>query len=311
MPRMWTDMLRRSSPVRIVSSLFPDPIRHVLVGSTQGADRSYHLVIRLDPPRARTAYTTSVGADPVAEAQPDIVPDPGVASFASVRRRMLRGSAWTLGGKAATTVLGFVINILLARMLSLEELGGYFTAYTMVIVGSVIAQLGLDRAVVRFVSSSIGTGLAGRARDAVRTVFAFGSLGTAVMGVLVLAGGGWIARQVLHAPVLAAAIPLVAGWLAATAIQSLLVETFRSFQRFDLSTIFDALLVDVLCASVFGALYLVGAHPSLRQVLLTSAGFTAIVALVAGGLLARPLGRPHGGGRAPRGEIFAVAWAGL
>jgi O-antigen/teichoic acid export membrane protein len=244
----------------------------------------------------------------VAEAQPDIVPDPGVASFASVRRRMLRGSAWTLGGKAATTVLGFVINILLARMLSLEELGGYFTAYTMVIVGSVIAQLGLDRAVVRFVSSSIGTGLAGRARDAVRTVFAFGSLGTAVMGVLVLAGGGWIARQVLHAPVLAAAIPLVAGWLAATAIQSLLVETFRSFQRFDLSTIFDALLVDVLCASVFGALYLVGAHPSLRQVLLTSAGFTAIVALVAGGLLARPLGRLHGEGRASRSEIFAVAW---
>jgi O-antigen/teichoic acid export membrane protein len=245
----------------------------------------------------------------VAEAEANLVPNPGVASFASVRRRMLRGSAWVLGGKAATTVLGFVINILLVRLLRRPEVvGGYFTAYTMVIVGSAIGQLGLDRAVVRFVSSAIGMGQAGRARDAVRTVFAYGSLGTVVVGLLVLAGGGWLTRHLLHAPVLAAAIPLVAGWLVATAFQSLLVETFRAFQRFDLSTIFDALLVDVLCGSVFGAMFLVGAHPSLRLVLLVSAGFTATAAVVAGGLLVRPLGKLHGEGRASRGEIFAVAW---
>jgi hypothetical protein len=72
--------------------------------------------------------------------------------FTSVRRRMLRGSAWVMAGKVVTIVLGLAISALLARLLTREEVGAYFTTYSLVVIGSTFAQFGLDRAVVRFVS---------------------------------------------------------------------------------------------------------------------------------------------------------------
>ncbi len=246
----------------------------------------------------------------------EAVPNASVAapprlSMGALRRRILRGSAWVLGGRIVTTVLGFLINALLARILNLNELGAFFTSYTLVVVGGIIAQLGLDRAVVRFVPSSLGTGRPGAARSAIRTVLGFGTLGSLVTAIVVLAGGGWVARTFYHSPVLAAAIPVTAGWLGVSAIQSLFVETWRAFQRFDLATIFDQLLVDVLSVGVFAAFYVAHAHPGLSRVLLLSLGFSAIATLVAGVALLPRVRRLPRQGRTSGREILDMAWPAL
>ena len=43
-------------------------------------------------------------------------------------------------------------------------------------------------------------------------------------------------------------MPLVAGWLIATALQSLIVESFRGMSRFAASTLLDAFFVDIVSA---------------------------------------------------------------
>lgn len=231
------------------------------------------------------------------------------AALASVKRRLLHGSIWVLGGRVATILLSVVLNATLARLLSPTEMGAYFTTFTLVVVGSTIAQLGLDRAVVRFVSASMALGRPGEARNVVRVVFTYGILGAVGIGSLLGLGlGGWLARSIVHSDLVAAVIPVAWGWLIVMALQSLLVETFRGLQRFDLATIFDVFLVDILAASTFGALYLMHKHPSLHQVIVVFVVVVVITATVAATLLLGQLRRLEGHGRASRREVFAVAW---
>ena len=251
---------------------------------------------------ASTSPVTSDATDSGAE-------DPGHDPDRPIRRRVLRGSAWVLGGKGATIVLGLLINMLLARLLAPTQLGAYFTVYSLVVIGSTVAQLGLDRAVVRLVAGSLGSNEPGRARHAIRTVFLFGGLGSVAAGlVLVLGVGGWLATNVYHSHLVASLIPISAGWLVATALQSLLVETFRGFQRFDLATLLDALLVDVLAVSAFAALWFLHADVTIYQALLILTSATTLTVLIAAALLMGRVRTLRGDGRLERREVFSIAW---
>lgn len=251
---------------------------------------------------ASTSPVTSDGTDSGTE-------DPGHDPDRPIRRRVLRGSAWVLGGKGATIVLGLLINMLLARLLAPTELGAYFTVYSLVVIGSTVAQLGLDRAVVRLVAGSLGSNEPGRARHAIRTVFLFGGLGSVAAGlVLVLGVGGWLATNIYHSHLVASLIPITAGWLVATALQSLMVETFRGLQRFDLATLLDALLVDVLAVSTFAALWFLHTDVTIHQALLILTSATALTVLIAAALLVGRVRTLRGDGRLERREVFSIAW---
>jgi O-antigen/teichoic acid export membrane protein len=242
--------------------------------------------------------------------RPRTSPDPFDA--VSLRRRLLRGSTWVFAGKLITIPLGFVTNALLARLLTPTELGAYLATFTLVLVGSVVAQLGLDRVAVRFVSAALGTGRPGQARDVIRTVLVVGTVSAGAAGLLLIFGGGsWLAAHVFHSPIMEAVIPVAAGWLVVTAIRALIVETFRGFQQFGLATIFDTLLTDILTASAFAALLVMRVRPSVNHVLALSLAFGAVAAVLAAALLRRRLRTLQGEGRVPWNEIWAMAWPAL
>jgi O-antigen/teichoic acid export membrane protein len=208
-------------------------------------------------------------------------------------------------------ILGIVINALLARLLSPAEFGGYLTCFTIVIVGGLIAQLGLDRAVVRLVSASIGIGDPGQARHAIERVLAIGAIGSLAVGAVVGVAGPWMGRHVYHSEIVADVSLFTGGWLVASAMQSLLVETFRGLQRFDLATLLDAVLLDVLWATAFAGLLLVGADVGLAAVIGISAFTTALIACLAGLLLVGRVRVLRGEGRVPPGGVFDIAWPSL
>jgi O-antigen/teichoic acid export membrane protein len=214
-----------------------------------------------------------------------------------------------LFGKVVTIPLGFVINALLARLLTPAELGAYFATFTLVLVASIVAQLGLNRVAVRYVSAALGTGRPGQARSVVRTVFTAGTLAAIGAGSLLLFGvGDWLARAVFHSDVMADVIPVAAAWLVVQSLRSLLVETFRGFQEFGMATVFDSLLVDALSALTFGSFLIMRIRPSVGDVLAISVGYAAVVAAIAGALLLRRVRRLAGPGDVDRREIVAMAW---
>jgi O-antigen/teichoic acid export membrane protein len=227
----------------------------------------------------------------------------------SVRRRLLEGSAWVFGARAASLVLGVVIASLLGRLLTTEELGVYASSFTLALVGSAVAKLGLDRAVIRFVAGALGTGEPGRARAAIRIAIGLGSLAAVALGVLMAAGPGQaLARDVFHSPALAAAIPLAAGWLVAIAVQSLTVESFRGLSAFNYATIFDALIVDSVSAATFAAVWVAGADAGARGVIAIGAGATALAAGIGMSVLFRRTRALAGAGTVAPGEMLRVGW---
>ena len=227
----------------------------------------------------------------------------------SVRRRLLEGSAWVFGARAASLVLGVVIASLLGRLLTTEELGVYASSFTLALIGSALAKLGLDRAVIRFVAGALGTGEPGRARAAIRIAVGLGSAGAVALGVFMAAGPGQaLAREVFHSPALAAVIPLAAGWLIAIAIQSLTVESFRGLSAFNFATIFDALIVDSVSAATFAAVWVAGIEVGARGVIAVSAAATALAAGLGMSLLFRRMRSLEGPGDVAPREMLHVGW---
>ena len=229
--------------------------------------------------------------------------------LASIRSRLLRGSSWVLLARVIGIPLGILTNGFLARLLTKTEFGAYLTSFTLVIVGSLIAQLGLDRAVVRLVSQSLATGRAGRARHAIRRTMWIGAPASVAAGVTLMLLGPSFARNVLHSDLVATGIPLTAGWLVAYSIQSLIVETFRGLQDFRRATVYDTILVDIALATTFGAMWVLGTRDvGLLTVLAIVGGMTAVMTAVAG-LSLRIRVRPVAGeGTLEHGEILQIAW---
>lgn len=227
----------------------------------------------------------------------------------SVRRRLLSGSAWVFGARIASLLLGIVVQGILARLLTRSEYGVYASAFTLALLGAAIAQMGLDRAVVRFVAAAIGLGETGRARRAIRIAVGFGAVAAVGLGILAAAGPGrLLALDVFHSPELASLMPLVGGWIVANAVQSLLVESFRGLSRFAAATLLDALFVDVTSAGVFALLYASGRGAGPALVVAVVAGAGAMAAAVAAVLLMRRIRSFDGPGTIGRSEMFHVAW---
>ena len=137
---------------------------------------------------------------------------PVVSPGAQIRRKILRGSAWVFAGRMGSIVIGLAINALLARLLSRDGLGGYFVASSMVMIGSTLACLGMNKTVVRLVAGSLAVNRAGRAKDAIRITFAVGTASALLLAtVLALGPGRALAWHLFGSSVVADAMPFVAG----------------------------------------------------------------------------------------------------
>jgi O-antigen/teichoic acid export membrane protein len=228
---------------------------------------------------------------------------------APLRRRIIKGSAWVFAGRVAASASGLLIASSLAHILKHGELGAYFLIFNLVLIGSSVGQIGLDRAVVRFVASSMATGDAGRARRAVRNTMLLGLAGSLVTSaVLVLGGGSLLAHDVFHSSLLAGVIVLTAAWLLTSALQGLLAETLRGFQSFGLATLFNGLLVNGFALVVFGGAWLLGAHPTFGWVIATTVLITSGACVVAGVIVYRRVRDMPPDGTAPPREILSVSW---
>ena len=240
--------------------------------------------------------------------------EPGAVRLAAtspgraVRRRLVRGSATVFVGMAVGTVLTLILNHILANTLGPSLLGQYFLVFSMVTIGSTVAQMGLDRTVVRLVSASRGVGDAGRARHTVRVVYTMGLASSLLLAAVLMLGlGHFVAIHIYHSEAIAAVIGLTAAWVVVKALLLLTAETFRGFQRFWPATVYSGLAVDGLLAAAFGALWIAGARPSLREAVAISVAATAIALAVALISLRGQVSRLHGDGDVRAREIASIS----
>jgi O-antigen/teichoic acid export membrane protein len=226
----------------------------------------------------------------------------------AVRRRLVRGSLTVFVAMTIGTIVTLVLNAILARVMPHSQLGSYFLVFSMVMIGSTIGQMGLDRTVVRLVAAARATGDGARARRTVRLVFLLGLGASSLVAVALLLGlGDFIAVHIYHSEAVAGVIGLAALWVLAKALLALTAETFRSFKRFWPATLYNGLAVDSLLVLAFGTLWIAGARPSLDQ----AVGITVAATLVAFAagivMLRRSVSALTGGGDVETREVVGIS----
>lgn len=234
-----------------------------------------------------------------------------------VKRRLLSGGAWALGGRITLAFIGLATNALLARLLAPAELGAYFLAYSVVGVCVGLGAMGLTKAVVRFVAESVGLGQYDKTRRAIKLALGFGSLGAVAVSFAYLLFGGALAGRLFDSPALAAVAGVTAGWILVAILQGILVETFRGFHDIRMTTILggvangNGMLTGGLLSLILLMLFLFRGEASLDTVMLLAVASGATSALLAGLLLRRRVGslpRDKSGVQFGGGQMMHVAW---
>ena len=95
----------------------------------------------------------------------------------TLRRRLISGSTWALGGKIGAATIGIVTTGVLTRLLTKQEFGVYLLGFSIISLDAVIGSLGLPKTVLRFVAESMTRGQPGRARRAIYTALGLGLVG--------------------------------------------------------------------------------------------------------------------------------------
>jgi O-antigen/teichoic acid export membrane protein len=234
-----------------------------------------------------------------------------------VKRRLLSGGVWALGGWVTAAVMALASSTLLARLLSPAELGTFFLAYSVVGLCTAVGALGLIKAIVRFVAESVGLHQYVRTRRAIRLALGFGSLGAFVVGLSYLLFGGRLAASLFDSPALAAVAGVTAGWIVVSILQGIMVETFRGFHDIRLSITLggvpngNGILTSGLLSLMLLMLLLSRGEANLATVMLLAATSGAASALLAGFFLRRRVNSlPQGasGAHIRASEIMHVAW---
>jgi O-antigen/teichoic acid export membrane protein len=202
-----------------------------------------------------------------------------------LKRRMLFGSAWALGGRIALAFTGLAISALLGRLLSPQDFGVLFLTFSVVRFCSVFSQ-GLSTTALRFVAESLGHAQPGRARNVLMKILVVGAISTSAIAATYLLFGGSIFATLISTPSLSAITGLTACWILATSFQTLLGDIFRGFHDIRLFAIFGksdagfgSLMTSVLLTAGLAGLWVSDRRSDLEAVtfLAVSAGLVSVV----------------------------------
>jgi O-antigen/teichoic acid export membrane protein len=195
--------------------------------------------------------------------------------------RLLSGGVWSLLGYATVAVTGLGVNAVLARLLSPEEVGAYFLALSISVVGALFAQFGTQLSVVRLVARELAQNRFSEVRQLLKGMGLLVVTGLVVVEGVYLAGGGaWLGGSVFHSPFVAGASFMISLWLALRVCQTLFAQTLRGFHDIKFASLLDGAMSNVLLLMLLLGVWMLYGRASFTIVLnLTVIAFAFSVAL--------------------------------
>jgi len=162
---------------------------------------------------------------------------------------------WNLLGKFALMVLRFLESIVLVRLLGEDDFGAFSQAVNLNAIVVLVAALGLENALLRFLPAAVmAQGAAGERRLVVRALF-LRAVVSAVVAALVWWQAPWLAGRLLHDSARAGLIKLVAVLLISMGFQNLFARVMVTRYEQKYSNLIQA---------GFTALYLLAAAAAVK-----------------------------------------------
>ena len=144
---------------------------------------------------------------------------------------VLHGSslAFLLRGLGAGLV--FSVNVVIGRLLGAEGAGIYFIALSVINMLAVVAKIGLDNALLRFIAAATNTNDSGKVRSFFRAGMRMAVVASAVTVGLVLAVAPWIAKQFSEEPSLVPSLQIMSLGIFTFSMMTLLAECLKGVKH--------------------------------------------------------------------------------
>lgn len=226
-----------------------------------------------------------------------------------MRSRLVRGGFWAVLSRVGGIGFGLAFNVLLARMLTPEEMGAYFLAVSVLALTAGLGQIGLPQVVVRFVAESMSVSMPGRARQTVQRAMLLSLIGGALVALLFyFAVGNFIALNVLHSKGVLSIIGLISLSIVITSLQGVVTETYRGFHDIRAASLVGSVLIPAISVGFLALLWLNQEHVNLYHVFILTVASAIVALFVSGALLLRRLVNLHGPGSVTYNELFSIGW---
>lgn len=211
--------------------------------------------------------------------RPSPEPDPDDEDSPDYVARLLKGSGSVFSGSMVGKVVGFTLNLVLARGLGSVLFGMYSLGLTVLRVAQSLATLGLQNGIVRFGAPAYESGDTATVKG---TFWAGGGLGFAagtVIGGVLFAASPWLASQAFSNPEMGPVLRVFACGLPFYVFTYLLSRMGRALSEMQVDVLLDSILQPALFLLLVGGVLPAGGRLS-----------AALYAFLASTLLAAGLG---------------------
>ena len=186
-----------------------------------------------------------------------------------------KGGAVAFGLKILATLLGFLNQIVLARVLGAGGIGEVILAITVVRISSQVAKFGMEEAMMKFVPLYIDQNSPQQLKGTISFALRFCLVFSAVFMLLVVGFSKFIAINIFHSEGLLILLPVIAIAIPAWVIRDVIGGILRGYHDTLRALIPESLISPFFRLGVFLILLIKGATP-----------LYAVIAFVAGEVLA-------------------------
>jgi len=159
----------------------------------------------------------------------------------SLKKKILSGGAWALGGKLVSIVCAVLLNLMLTRGLSPADYGAYFVCLNTVIILVTLGTLGMDQIAIRLVAVATSTGNPSLVRKIAFRCLGIVTVAAAIVTLSLALGSHWLFAQQMKMPQVVASTAVVSLWLFFSTLQRQIAETFRGLSDIRLATVFGGM----------------------------------------------------------------------
>lgn len=154
---------------------------------------------------------------------------------------VLRGAGLAFLLRGVGAGLAFLLNVAIGRMLGAEGTGVYFLALSVTSIMAVIAMLGLDNTLLRFIASGRASGDWGQVKGVFSAGVRFAGAASLGLSLAVLVAAPWIAARLFSQSALTEPLRWMSLAIFTTTMMSLQGESLKGLKR-----IRDSMLVFVV-----------------------------------------------------------------
>lgn len=193
-------------------------------------------------------------------------------------RQLVKGTSLAFGLKMAGVAFNFLFNYFIAKYYGAEGAGIYFLSLTLVTVATVLGRMGMDNALLRFVSRHAAAGEWEAVKGVFRKGILISSLVSGLLTAVVFMLAPEIAARLFDEPQLALPLRWMSLAILPFSLTMLFAEMLKGVKHIRDSQLIQGMGIPFVALTL---LVLVGKHYGLSGATLSYAGAT-VVTLIAG-----------------------------